>query len=314
MFSKIIQATMPRPKTEYLNNCKVANYISTQSDLLSKTLELTTIPKKNIFVTVDLTADQNLELSNPNITQYDLAVMDAVYTLMVNGARAFTAEMVIRIMSGYFDQNVTQQKSEAVATSLRKLSMIRITIDCTNELRARKRICEGETARLTSYLMPIREIDIRSANHQTVMHGYELIEKPVLYVYAESINQIINIPTELLEISNSSGNGHLSDTDEVIVMKRALIRRIEAMKNQKNHMNNHTIRYERYDFATDTESGFFASLGFNKFNYSQWKKKRNTLHKIITSILSDFTKENYIAGYDVVKEGKQKIVGVKIIL
>lgn len=314
MFSNTVQTTMPRPKTEYLNNCKVANYISTQSNSFSKTLQMTTIPKKNIFVTVDLTADENLALSNPNITPYDMAIMDAVYTLMVNGVTAFTPEMVVRIMSGYFDQNVTQQKSETVATSLRKLSMIRITIDCTNELRARKKICADDTARLTSYLMPIREIDIQSANHQTIMHGYQLIEKPVLYAYAELIKQIINIPTKLLEISNSSGNGHLSDTDDVIVMKRALIRRIEVMKNQKNHMDNHTIRYERYDLATDTETGFFARLGFNKSSYSQWKKKRNTLHKIITTILSEFIKEKYIAGYDVVKEGKQKIVGVKIIL
>lgn len=322
MFSKTVQMPMPRPKTEYLNNCKVANYISTQSDSFSKTLQLTTIPKENIFVTVDLTADENLALSNPNITQYDMAIMDAVYTLLVNGATTFTPEMVVRIMSGNFDQDVTRQKYEAVTTSLRKLSMIRITIDCTNELRTRKKICAGDTARLTSYLMPLREIDIQSANHQTIMHGYQLIEKPVLYTYAEMINQIINIPTELLEISNSSGSRHLSDTDEVIVIKRALIRRIALLKNAKNHMANHTIRYEYYastidsetGFLVNSETGFLATLGFNKSNYSQWKKKRSSLHRIITTILDDFIKEKYIAEYEVIKQGPQKVVGVKIIL
>ncbi len=84
MFSKTVQTTMPKPKKEYLNNCKVANYILTQNDLFSSPTPLTTIPKKNIFVTVDLTADENLALSNRNITQYDMAVMDSVYTMLVN--------------------------------------------------------------------------------------------------------------------------------------------------------------------------------------------------------------------------------------
>ena len=49
-------------------------------------------------------------------------------------------------------------------------------------------------------------------------------------------------------------------------------------------------------------------------NANQWKKKKSSLNKIITTILAEFTKEKYIAGYEVVKEGKQKVIGVKIIL
>ena len=182
MINEIVK--MPKPKKEYLNNSKVANYISTQNNLFSNTLQLTTMPRKNIFVTVDLSADENLALSSPNITQYDMAVMDAVYTLLVNGAVAFTPEMVVRIMSGNFEQDVKPQKSGAVTKSLRKLSLIRISIDCTSELRARKKIEKDQSVKLTSYLMPLREVDIRSANHQTIMKGFQLLEKPVLYTYA----------------------------------------------------------------------------------------------------------------------------------
>lgn len=309
MINEIVK--MPKPKKEYLNNSKVANYISTENNLFSNTLQLTTLPRKNIFVTVNLFADENLALSNPNITQYDMAVMDAVYTLLVNGAVAFTPEMVVRIMSGNFEQDVKPQKSGAVTKSLHKLSLIRISIDCTNELRARKKIEKDQTAKLTSYLMPLREIDIRSANHQTIMKGFQLLEKPVLYTYAELVKQIIDVPTELLEINE------ISDTDSVIVIKRALIRRIEQMRNRKNHMDNDIIRYERYDPTTGTKKGFFVMLGFDESEYknaNQWKKKKSSLNKIITTILAEFTKEKYIAGYEVVKEGKQKVIGVKIIL
>lgn len=309
MINEIVK--MPKPKKEYLNNSKVANYISTQNNLFSNTLQLTTMPRKNIFVTVDLSADENLALSSPNITQYDMAVMDAVYTLLVNGAVAFTPEMVVRIMSGNFEQDVKPQKSGAVTKSLRKLSLIRISIDCTSELRARKKIEKDQSVKLTSYLMPLREVDIRSANHQTIMKGFQLLEKPVLYTYAELVKQIIDVPTELLEINE------ISDTDSVIVIKRALIRRIEQMRNRKNHMDNDIIRYERYDPTTGTKKGFFVMLGFDEAKYknaNQWKKKKSSLNKIITTILAEFTKEKYIAGYEVVKEGKQKVIGVKIIL
>jgi hypothetical protein len=308
---------MPKPKKEYLNNSKVANYISTQNDLFSNTMHLSTMPRKNIFVTVDLAADENLALSNQNITQYDIAVMDAVYTMLVNGAAAFTPEMVVRIMSGNFDQYVKPQKAGAVTRSLHKLSLIRISIDCTNELRARKKIEKDQTAKLTSYLLPLREIEIQSANHQTVMRGYQLIEKPVLYTYAEAVKQIIDVPTELLEITDASGSGHLPDTDDIIVIKRAIIRRIEQMKNEKNHMDNDTIRYERYDPTTGTKKGFFAMLGFDESNYKntdQWKKRKSSLNRIVTTILDDFTREKYISDYEIIKEGKQKIIGVKIIL
>ena len=307
---------MPKPQKEYLNNCKVANFISStslQSSLLGSTLQLKTLPKKNIFVTVDLTADENLELSSQNITQYDLAVMDAVYTLMVNGATAFTPEMVARIMSGNLNQDVTPQKSGAVTKSLRKLSVIRISIECTAELRQRKVIAEGQTARLTSYLMPIREIEVRSANHQAVMRGYQLIEKPVLYTYGEAVHQIIDVRTDILSAANM--RGRLSDTDDVIIIKRALIRRIETLKNPKSRMTNETIRYEYSDTSTGENKGFFTLLGFAASDYKntrQWAKKRLALHKMITVILDDFTKADYISGYEVIKEEKQKIVGVKL--
>lgn len=304
----IEEVRMPKPKKEYLNNSKIANYISSNNNLLDKTLQLTTIPKKNIFVTVDLTTDENLSVTNQNITQYDMAVMDSVYTLLVNGTSSFTPEMIVRIMSGNFEQDVTPQKAGSVTKSLNKLSLIRISIDCTDELRMRKQISNNKTAQLTSYLMPIREITIRSANHQTEMKGFQLIEKPVLYTYAENIKQIMSVPTALLETKNK-----ISNTDDVIIIKRALIKRIEIMKSNKNLINSNIINYERYDSKTGDTKGFFQTLGFNKNNYSNWKKKKSRLHNTITSILDIFIQDNYILGYTVITEGKQKINGIQII-
>ena len=124
--------------------------------------------------------------------------------------------------------------------------MVRITIDCTEELIARKVLKKGQKAHLKSYLMPLRELEVKLGN-QKIAKGYQLIEEPVLYTYAEKVGQIINVPRSLLETK-----GELSDTDEVIIIKRQLIKRIEAMKNSKNHIVSRKISYEWYDKNTNT--------------------------------------------------------------
>ena len=54
---------MPRPEKEYMNISKVAHYISGNTGLLDNetSLRLKTIPKKNIFVAVDLHKDEHLQ-------------------------------------------------------------------------------------------------------------------------------------------------------------------------------------------------------------------------------------------------------------
>ena len=230
-----IRVQLPKVKKEYMNNSKVANFISSNTELLDKTIQLKTIPKKNVFVTVDLTADEKVSLTNQDITPYDMAVMDSVYTLLANEVTSFSPEMVVRIMSGNFEQKITQHKLDEVNNSMRKLSMIRISIDCTDELVTRKKIKKGSRVALTSYLMPVREIKVDSGNNQATMNGYQLIEKPVLYIYAESVKQIVSVPTSLLEV-----NGY--DTDDMMIIKRALIKRIEMIKNDKNNISSNIIR------------------------------------------------------------------------
>lgn len=215
---------------EYMNICKVAKVISTNLGLFEDKIEfqVVTIPRKNICTNVNLKADKNIILSNPNITQYDLAVMDASYTLYVCGKMAFTPEMIVRTMSGNMKQTVSPQMIGAVTKSINKLKFIRIKIEYTDEMIARRKLKKGERASIESNLMPLRELDVRLRN-QKIVHGYQFSECPVLYKYAADINQIISVPTRLFET-----NAFLSDTDEVIVIKRYLIRRIEAMRSKKN--------------------------------------------------------------------------------
>ena len=286
------------PKKEYLNNSKVANFISANSDLYSTEMKLNTIPQKQVSVSVSLFADEKITFSNPNITQYDRAVMDAVYTLVQNGETTFTPETIVRIMSGNMQQDASPQKVEAVKTSIRKLSVIRIRIDCTDELKVRRKIAKDQKAKLESYLLPVESIEVISANHIT-MTGFRLLRIPALYEYAEKVGQIIDVPLSLLDTSKD-----LFDTDEVVVMKRYLIRRIEMMKNGKNRVSSRRIRYEWYDSKKKSQKGILPELSYHSSDFSNWREKKRKLHKMITSILKAFVKKGYINGFSVFKEGK----------
>lgn len=270
--------------------------------------------KEEVCAIVDIVKEKKLSLSNPDVTQFDLAVMDSVYTLAVSGIMRFTPEDVARIMSGNLEQNLTPKKIKEVKESIEKLSFIRLTIDYTDEMIARGEVKPGKrTFELESYMVPVRKIEIKSRNNQTKLTGYQLLEMPILYQYAEKTHQIAGVPLEILNTPS------IGDTNDVIVIKRALIRRIEAIKNPRNSIVSESIIYERVDHTTGQITGFFAKLGFfesDSSNKKQWNKKRAALHKTVISIPDDFKEKGYIAGYELVREGEHttaKINGVKII-
>ena len=302
------ELVMPKADSQYMNISLLANYICNPNNLTDemKMVSLKTLPKKGIstIVNIDHIRDK-VELSY-EITPYDLAVMDAVYTLYINDIIIFTPEMVARYMSGNLQQDVTKKK-ETVISSLEKLSVIRIYIDCTEEFIARKKIDKGSSVALKSNLLLLEGVRYKVANHKEV-DAYRLLDEPILYYYANIVGQITKIPMDILDTSRT-----LCDTDEVIVIKRYLIRRIQTMKNTKNNIKSNKIIYERYDYHQNKEAGMFPALGINQRDYKSqksWQNKKNKIHHSVCRILDDFSQKGYIKGYKV--EKNRAIEGVSI--
>lgn len=294
------KAKLPKIEEEKLNISKVAKYISTTAGLIDaeNPTELMTIPSKNVLVTVNLWKDKDVVLSSPNITLYDLAVMDSVYTLYKNGCASFTPEMVARIMSGDVKAYIKPQKAGSITKSLRKLAFIRITLDCTEEYKTRG-INVG-SALFTDYLLPMSEVQLKAVNGETYLDGFRVKEVPILYDYAERTGRIASVPTALLEVPG------ISDTDDGILVKRYLIQRIEELKKARNKSDLKEIIY--YD--TERNQGVLSDLWYND-NIKNLRDKKAKLHKMVIKILDSFKKEKYIRGFDVLTEGKS-VVGVII--
>jgi len=324
----IPRVSMPKGKgseMEYANISKIAQYISTTSGIVDaeKPFELITMPSKNASVTVALRADEGISLSK-NITQFDAAVMDAVYSLFINGCYVFSPEMVARMISGDLKKRVSAQKIGAVTKSINKLRHIDITIDVTDEYRKTgKPLEEGVQLKKKSYLLPLEEYSaVKSDNGKVtknktmsyitpedetvefeVVAGYSFIQKPVLYTYAEQTGEIESFPMKLL------ASPSISDTEENTAIKWYLIRRIGALKKAKNKSVLKDIIY--YD--QEQKQGAFSDLWYNQDEYTNWREKKSKIHKSITKILDAYIKEDYIKNYNVLYDG-QTIIGVEIII
>lgn len=216
---------------QYMNNTKIGRILSTKPIPIEDVVAELKIPiNDKIINLVDIWKDKNITLSTNNITQFDIAVMDAAYTIMCAGYMVITAEWITKVLSGNPDHKITPQKIGAIRKSIDKLRSIHIKIDCKDEINARRDTKDKiDKFVYESYLLPLDKIEaIYEANGKEIV-AYPVLTKPALYRYAEIMHQIIDVPAELLDTHNE-----FHDTEEAILIKRYVIKRVAQIINNNN--------------------------------------------------------------------------------
>ena len=131
---------------------------------------------------------------------------------------------------------------------------------------------------VADYLVPVAVE--KNGKAYWFLEGREL---PV-YKYAEDIGQMISVPRELLDPAgllktmfpakefqeSEEGkklleNVKFSSTDEMILLKRILIQRLEIMRNSRNNADGRRIRY----YAIKKEEGILPMAGIYRENFEQ---------------------------------------------
>lgn len=307
-----ITVQLPHLEHQYLNVCLIAKTISSGTGLIAQNVvySLCTIPAKNVLTTFKLFPASDAKLAELYITTYDLAVMDAVYTLSVYNCTTFTPSMIARVLSGNPTQDVTKNTIDTINQSLHKLRNIWISIDCTEEMRTRKIISRDENVVLQSPLLPLSNTTVTSGNHLKNQAGYHLTTDSALYVYAEESGQIARVPADIFRTTGMKSN------KDIVIINRYLIRRIEAMKNTRNKIVSRQIIYEWYDHRTKSFKGMFSELGYNADQYKNWRDKKFKLHRIVKQCLEAFRQSGYISGFretqNIADSRTSKIRGVEI--
>ena len=280
------------PDNFYISNNKLANEMI--KDFVSKgNKELVVIktPKKGEIITYNSLTydDKNINISGRHeFTAYDRTVHNAVCSLYAAGNEVVTSSMVYRAMNGMSESEYIKPVTlESVTNSLDKSRFLKLQVDFTDEARARGLHVDETT--IESYLLAAKKIKVRTGG--TILEAYKILDKPVLYQYAQQTKQILSVPLKLLDTKKATRN-----TEEIIPIKEYLIRRIEIMKYSKNMGNK--ILYET----------LFEEVGIENPS----RDKSFDLRKGIKAILELWKNEKYIKNFEEYKE-KNTYKGIKIV-
>ena len=230
-------------------------------------------------------------------TAYDREVYDGVTTLYEAGNRVITPPMVYRAMNGLTEtEYISSIAIDKVKESLDKSSRIRTVIDYTDEAKMYnqkidKTIYEG-------YLIACNKITVEAGGIK--QEAYKLLDKPILYAYAQISRQIISVPINLLNTKNT-----VNSTEDVIIIRGYLLRQIERMKNEKSNRSTNITYQGIYDELE------IKSVKGNAEQYQAYKDKTLKIRNHVKAILKIWQQKNYINNFEEYKDSRQ-IKGVKI--
>lgn len=301
--------TVMKITKQYMNNTKVARVISTKAPAVEaegKTLKIEINKEKSAFNLVDLYLDSHLSFSH-KIVPFDMAVMDAVYTIFCSGQDVFSTEQIACVFSGNEKHRATAKLLQMIQESIDKLRFISIRINCTDEINTRRDLKKYkdkvEYLVHESYLLPVEKVELKYRANGKVVQAYQLIKKPALYTYAEMLHQIIDVPAEILNTTEK-----VNDTIDAVMIKRYVIKRVEQIKHRKktnSTLNSDALSYLWYGVKGEPR-GLYAELGFvSDMTKENWRTKiKPRIHKIVCEVLESLKERGSILDYEAYREGK----------
>ena len=239
--------------------------------------------KKQIdtLISLDYSNLQSVSISR-QLSLYDREVHDAIITLAVEGGNEYiTPRMIHQVMRNTQEKPSTKQITD-INNSVTLLMHTRIVNDATAEAAA----YGFNNFKYDGMLVPAERVTAKiNGNTVTCIH---LFRTPPLYDYPNRKSQIARINMNLLS------NPQISITDETLILRGYLLRRITAIKSSKN-MSNIIV----YDTVYQDLNIIMPKSDGAK------RKKKADLRKKIKILLDDWTGKNFIISYKENKKGHE---------
>jgi len=221
----------------------------------------------------------NIKLSK-QLDYFDYAVFGTVVSLYQEGIEYFTPLTVYRIITGNKKAKLTEKMKKEIETRIDKMRRTFVKIDVTKEQQGYK----FEKVIFEGYLINAQKI--KAIHKGKTGEWYQILQKPVLYEYAEAKKQIARLDLKLL-------NTPVSKTKETIKLQMYLQRRILDMKSQP---------FLNRDILLDK---VYEECGISVYSGGFLRKKRKEIRDIIYKILTYWQQEGFIKGFKVNNKGKK---------
>ena len=300
-----------------INNTHVSRILRTGARLNVHTFALVA---PNIETEFRLSSEDN-----NRITYLDMVIADAVYSVYQTQATLFSEGILLRVLSGDEKQTCRKETKEKIASSLKKMANIEFTLNCSEEVEARKiDECDFSEEHTEPFLIL-----------ETLNSGKYRTTNPLLYRYADEVNkQLISVPHKLWCLDHKKP---VNDSLENIALKHYLLHRLAVANHNydnKSFANLNRIYYyylshKKREEGESPYTGMLFDLGI----VSAWEKENGKLydkygkdihsmrlelsrlkhhvHGKTRKILDALVEIGYIEGYSFIKEGKE-IIGIQI--
>jgi len=241
------------------------------------------------IVQIDFDNIPGVTLSYPGgLSEYDREVHDALVSLHITGNAVFSPQMVYQALTGNREARLEEKQTEAIRQSINKLMNCKITIDASEEAKARgwtKNVYEG---RLIAWEKVTAELN------GTTSECYRFLRSPILFEYASKKNQIARADIKLL-------NSPVNKNEESITLQGYLLRRIMAM-NGKSRLNP-SILYQ----------SIYEQLHLEATNPVALSKKKAQIRTKVKAILDYWVDQKFISAYKETTKGNI-VYSVEILL
>jgi len=283
-----------KPTSLSMANTKLSNCLFDKSKDLTEPTALIVSGKNEEEVTIRtqvfLASEKDLGLVlSQELTAYDRAVHDGVCSVIANNnTMTVTNRQIYEAMTGR--TTTSSQALGHITRSMNKLNRTRVYVNYTDH--AKSKGMDVDKMVFSGNLLDFQEVEIVFNKNQSFV-GYKILTTPILYKYALEVGQVITVDSKVLNSLN------VANTDESIVLKHYLLRRIEAMKNKYNNVDSNNILFDT----------MFEYCGVNG-NGMELRRKR----EIVFKILQDWKKIKYIKDFAEYRGAKNKILGIEITL
>jgi len=246
-----------------------------------------------------LGGDKAVITGKQKYTPYDRAVYSGIISLYEADNELFTPAMVYRAMNGLSESEyVNPGTLEKVAKSIEKSRRSVLSIDYTDEAGLYIQNFEerGKDFKTTyeGNLLAADKITVK--NNGVEQTAYKILRKPILYEYAQTVNQVIAVPIQLLQTK-----GGVRSTEEVIVLREYLLRKIENFK-RRHHSGSFSLSYfEIYDL-----------FGVSEATHKNVKDKCKKIRSHTEAILGEWQRQSYIQSFESMRDGGRAISKVEI--
>lgn len=245
---------------------------------------------------------ENIFQCDAMLDYFDLLILDCIYSLSFQGHRKFFIQNIAYYLSG--DQNIILKSSNhpspknlryRIQSSLEKLKHTRIRIEL-DEKNAKRIMKNLNSSHFFKNNLPKNNIlEGNLLNYKPYKKsGYELLEMPILFQYANILNsQIYSLPLEMLYVNREKKQ---SQSVETILLQNFFARRI-TLSNPKRINQNRRVLSRRIIWNKKNHKDLFQILEIEKS-----ARKIKTIRDKIAVILEYYKSKSLIDDYYIAED------------